>query len=726
MPTILSNFKAATRQQMKTIYELIHLSVSLNQDAFLSGLRITLISIPPLLLGLMMKRLDVTGMAFLGGLYACLADVGGIYRQRALSMGLATICMALAAFIATLVGGIFWLAIPLMFLWAFCFSMLSAYGNLGAKVNFVVIGIFIITLGQPAHLLMASERCLAFLTGGAWAMLLSLAFWPFRPYQPVRRSVADYYRSLSSFMQQAYDVVTRLDTQQRWSELVTSERALVMAAHDQAHKVVVQSRVQQESSSSIEQHLLMLTFNADRLFEETIALVESIEAVTRQTNLADMRNLLADTVQKIAKELLHLAKSIDQDILLDRASLQETYTSIETSQDNLRMHLARLMHHPSALSKVRATIVSLGHLNNSLKTIAASVQQAHPSTVPQVNTKQAKQWREAFLTLKNNLTARSLVFRHALRLATVTTISVAIYLFFHLHNGFWIPLTALFILKPEFGGTHQRSIQRISGTAFGGMLGGAIALTVHNELLLVACLIVLGFMAFAHLKGNYGIFVFFLTPFVVIMLDLSMPGNWQIAVIRIFNTFIGGLLAFLTGYLFWPLWERERLPEQLIRTIAANRAFLRGVLQSYQATALAPDNVQRTSHEAYRENANAAAAFQRLLGEPLNQRGNVELFYALVTYNQQFCDSITTLATHIRSLDGKPSTRDVEEWMRRIDTMLLSIERSIRSGSYLHQHSQLEEKLQDIQISLQQLIEVPCSAALHWEAAFPAIAHQKI
>src|SRR5689334_22852783 len=94
----------------------IHKTFDLDRTAILSGIRIIVVTILPILLGSFLQRPDLGIMGFLGGLYAVLADVGGAYRVRAFAMCVATLGISLAAFVATLIGGNVWLAVPLMFL----------------------------------------------------------------------------------------------------------------------------------------------------------------------------------------------------------------------------------------------------------------------------------------------------------------------------------------------------------------------------------------------------------------------------------------------------------------------------------------------------------------------------------------------------------------------------------------------------------------------------------
>lgn len=105
----------------------IRSAFSLSRQDALAGGRIATIALLPLIFGSLTGRAELGLMGYLGGLYACMADVGGAYQTRALSMGYAAVFTALAAFLSTLAGSVVWLAVPLMFFGAFLGSMVSIY-----------------------------------------------------------------------------------------------------------------------------------------------------------------------------------------------------------------------------------------------------------------------------------------------------------------------------------------------------------------------------------------------------------------------------------------------------------------------------------------------------------------------------------------------------------------------------------------------------------------------
>ena len=99
--------------------------------------------------------------------------------------------------------------------------------------------------------------------------------------------------------------------------------------------------------------------------------------------------------------------------------------------------------------------------------------------------------------LWDNLTFRSLTFRHALRLGVTATAAAALPTLLSLPHGAWVALTAMVILKPNFGGTYQQAKQRMVGTVAGSVVGAVLAAAVTQLLALDLLLVLFGMLAFS-------------------------------------------------------------------------------------------------------------------------------------------------------------------------------------------------------------------------------------
>jgi uncharacterized membrane protein YccC len=165
---------------------------------------------------------------------------------------------------------------------------------------------------------------------------------------------------------------------------------------------------------------------------------------------------------------------------------------------------------------------------------------------------EAETKKNPFRGLWEQMTFRSIIFRHAMRLAVAATIAIGIYKFFRVEHGSWVIITVLVIVKPVFADTRKRAVERILGSVAGGIIAVIIAASVQNIIALDVLLIVFSALAFSHVRTNYGFFALFITPFVVLMIDTVVPGDWQIALVRILATLIGGAIALTVSYLLRP------------------------------------------------------------------------------------------------------------------------------------------------------------------------------
>lgn len=160
---------------------------------------------------------------------------------------------------------------------------------------------------------------------------------------------------------------------------------------------------------------------------------------------------------------------------------------------------------------------------------------------------------QSLLTVfRENLTFNSIIFRHALRLALGSTIAIGLAKYFEIERGYWLILTVLVIVKPIFRDTRQRALHRVAGSIAGGAIAVILAASIQNLVVLDFLLIVFSILAYSQVRHHYGIFVLFLTPFIVLMIDTVDPGDWQVALTRMIDTVIGGAIALTVAYLLRP------------------------------------------------------------------------------------------------------------------------------------------------------------------------------
>ena len=123
-------------------------------------------------------------------------------------------------------------------------------------------------------------------------------------------------------------------------------------------------------------------------------------------------------------------------------------------------------------------------------------------------------------------------------------------------NMFWVALTTVLMMPPEIKIHWNRSLQRAVGTVLGAIAGYVLVrFQGANEWVLQAVEVVMAFMLIATIKRKpYGLFVFFLTVFVVAQLglrgiDVAREGGIQ----RVQATLAGIAIAITTSLILVPI-----------------------------------------------------------------------------------------------------------------------------------------------------------------------------
>jgi hypothetical protein len=133
---------------------------------------------------------------------------------------------------------------------------------------------------------------------------------------------------------------------------------------------------------------------------------------------------------------------------------------------------------------------------------------------------------------------------YAIRLAVTLGVSTEIYRHFGFANGYWIPMTALLVLRPGLSDTASRAIARTVGTLAGAMLVSYFLAHVAPAPPTLAFLtLFFAWFSYSLNSVNYGLFTLCLTAYIVCLLALnSLPGK-EVAYHRAVSTLIGGGLA---------------------------------------------------------------------------------------------------------------------------------------------------------------------------------------
>ena len=126
-------------------------------------------------------------------------------------------------------------------------------------------------------------------------------------------------------------------------------------------------------------------------------------------------------------------------------------------------------------------------------------------------------------------------------------------------HGYWVPLTILFVLKPEANQTAERIAMRAVGTVAGLLLATALAELFVNDLVPTALILVTAAaLAYALLAIEYALFTTAITVFVVLLTDYLGADPLDAAGERALGTALGILVAACAFKVFGEIEEHER------------------------------------------------------------------------------------------------------------------------------------------------------------------------
>jgi uncharacterized membrane protein YccC len=168
--------------------------------------------------------------------------------------------------------------------------------------------------------------------------------------------------------------------------------------------------------------------------------------------------------------------------------------------------------------------------------------------------------RELWHCLRDELLIRRHSVSYVLRLSVVLLTSTAIYRYYHVRNGYWIPMTALLVLKPQWAHTLSRGIARMLGTVAGAGIALLLARFLPFPPWVLPTLVLVGAWGCYALQAvNYAAFSVFVTLYIVFLFRFGGFSETAAAHIRLVNTIIGGALALMIDAI-WKLAAARRRP----------------------------------------------------------------------------------------------------------------------------------------------------------------------
>lgn len=615
-------------------------------------------------------------LAAIGGLQTAFADRPGPYRLRVVRMVGTALAASLTAGLAAGLGANVIASAVLLAVLAFGAGQLLSISPSAAQVGVAATAAALILGHIPQPPLQAVLAGVLVLGGGLLQTLLAVAAWPVGRHRPERFALAKLYRQLAVLAAHPIDVSTGPPL----GPVITETTAVLRGTgHDHGPSVEAY-RVLLDEAKRARRDILVLSDYAHRLHAE---------------HATDTEALVRAELSAASAVIAAIAASLQSGRPLEPATVARLLAPVGEST-------ARLGSSPTAQAALNVVASLAGQLRAMTRTARTGAGEVQFDDVHFDDEMQGDatgpgglrtRLREPVAVLRANFDLRSPALRHSSRLAVLVPLTDVVTRYAELPRGYWVSLTVLVVLRPDFGATFQRSLMRVLGTLVGLLLASVV---VHYLIggSTASLIVLLGLFFFGmRLSGptNVGPASVCLAGVVVVLLSLAGYPAHATVVDRSIDTVVGGAIA-LAAALLWPSWERRRIPERLACLLAAYREYLQALVD--------PDGTEvqheRTRSAARLARSSAEASVDRARAEPVDSGGSVELGTAVLAHSNRLVHALTAMDATTKT---RAVYRDVPQFRALIDAVVHGLRLAQRATGAVEDQP-VELGLRPLQIEL--------------------------
>jgi len=566
------------------------------------ALRCTLGVAIPLTLAAAIGRPALGVAPAVGAFITGFTSLQGVYRTRLTAILIAAAGMAMTSFVGAIAAGSTPGIVAATAFAGYASGTIGQIGPIAATVALNSLVAFVLFSSQAMAPAAALQQSGLVLAGGLIQALLLLAAWPSARSGAERLALAEVYRNLAAY---ARDVARGSSGLPQITPLATARQIL---ADPQP-------------------------FGGAGELARLQRLLEDSESVRKRLGALAGALLSAAATGPVRGFVLAAAVQLDEiaNVLMGRKKDLEV-PELTSLVDDPHAESTRALAHDVADAALAASMLSSGRLPRFGLL-------SKPRPGPYV---------------RNHVSWRN---PDSLRFAIVLAIAMALGRHFAADRGYWIPLTAALVLKPDFQTTFVRGFGRIAGTLIGAVVATlVVALVRGHPVAQLAGVIAAAAAAYVTFNPNYALFTIAITSFVVIVLGMrGLPGTTTIDA-RVLDTLAGGALAMI-GYLVWPTWERRRTRALLADLIDAQRRAANALLREY----VSPSNdarlaIERARTAAWEARTAAETSIDRMRNEPRRPHTiGAARALRILSATQRFGLANLALET---ALDGETPVRD--------------------------------------------------------------------
>lgn len=525
----------------------------------------------------------------------------------------------------------------------FLAGMMTVYGNKTMPLQFSALFVMTLTVNEDFVLQKALVHAGLFGAGAVAYMAYAMAVSWVMERRTRQQILAESLYEMSRYLEIKagfYDAGT--DYEEQFNQLVRQQ--IVVAERQQAARdLVLRGNRTKHDGLLVRVHLRMLD-----LYEYILS-TNTDYPLLRQTFGG------TPTLDAIRRLVRGLGKDLEE-IAYDVTRGKPSYSAHDYGPDlhAVTAEIEQLRHHhvsaaamtavAETLEMIRGAITLVGQLHEASRTPVEPAKVMPGSDMTPFLTRQ----KYELGVILDNLRWRSPAFRYSLRI----TMAVAVGLWLgdrlpYASHSYWILLTIVVILKPNYSLTKQRYNDRLIGTLIGCLISVVVLRVVTDPLALLAVLYValVASSAFSTIKYRYTAIAACVQ--VLIQINLLMPGSQTVVGERLIDTVIGGVIASIFSFVL-PSWEYRAIPKLVENVLQANRRYIAATRDLLLRRAQ-DDFAYRVQRKQFMDNLSALiSSFQRMLDEPRSRHRAVDNLSRFINQNYLVAAHVAAARIQVR------------------------------------------------------------------------------
>ncbi len=655
--------------------QLKNIELFLKGSNFYRGIRLTFAVVVPLVALNFLGYFEFAPAIVVGAFLNAPGDIPGSLKRKVnailISTGLTMLITAIILFSKPLLP----LLIAALVIISFSVSLISVYGFRASLVSFSGLLAMVLAFAiqkESAYDILVHVTLMGI--GGLWYLLVSYVFQKLAPKKDENQLLSDTLLHIGEYLKLRAQLLTKKTKRDVLMQQTSVLQTQINEKHEILREVLLTERKRSGRSHYDEKQWL--------IFISSVNIFELIEA--KHLDYTEIDRLFGER-----KEFLKASKKLNKvmgnhlitlsELLIQKNKIpnkDSLLNALSDANEAISKYIEAVQ-----LPKAREGALVLRNLYDyqeqllleirAIRRVMANVEEASRVSLKRQDASQFLTLQEYRLNvIVQNFSLNSTLFRHALRFTVAILFAFVLGSLLDIRNTYWILLTIIVIMRPNYGLTKERSKDRIIGTLIGATVAIGIVLLTQNVIVYSVLAIVSLTLAFALIQQNYKSAAALITVNIIFVYSLINPDAFQVIQYRVLDTIIGASIAVIANYILWPSWEADNLKQVLQNVFYKNKEYLLATQALYHDKSKNQITYKVARKEAFLAISNLNAAFQRMTQDPKSKQKEFQLIYDMVTLNQTMISAIASIGSFITNHKTTPASREFDAIIVKISNTL--------------------------------------------------------